>query len=100
MDGGEYADESPSKLLRSLALAVVVLGAFLIHESSGLRWCVRYILMSFLALACIWFPSAMTRFRWSDNFPPESAHPLFLVIAAWIFIVLVPLIWVALAHYA
>ncbi len=100
MDGGQYADDSPSKFLRWLAVAIVVLGAFLIHESSGLRWCVRYTLMSFLALACIWFPDAMTRFRWSVNFPPETSHPLVLVIAAWIFIVLVPLLWVALALYS
>jgi hypothetical protein len=97
MDGGEYADERPSKFLRSLAITIVVLGTFLIDECMGIRWSVRYALMSFLAVACIWFPSAMSRFRWSANFPPEPSHPLLLVIVAWLFIVLFPLIGLALA---
>lgn len=92
MDGGKYLEDGPSRLQRALSLAVVVIWFVVILEFSGTRSSVRYLVPSFLALACIWFPAAMTKFQWSRNFPAEPSHTKILLAAAWFFIALVPLI--------
>ncbi len=96
MDGGEYADGHASKFQRIASVGTVAFWAIAIYLKLGLPLTVRYLAFSFLALACIWFPSAMANFnfRWSRHFTAEPANPKVHLFAAWLFIAVVPLVFV------